>query len=158
MIYLFFLLLKRAILFSLVFCVLLKGLPHLMERGSFASVLQPAQGPLTKTVIDSDISRSVCWAWNTLTLFLKLTAFNVLFGWFGFFSLLGHTSLSRIGHTLNLLFGRRKQSALCNAHLPWAYKRSFWLKICFLAQKVYLLLVEIRQLPHAVILSHTFCK
>lgn len=74
----------------------------------------------------------------------------MLLSWFS--SLLGHIPPSRIGYTLNLLFGSRKETALCNTYLPWTYKCSFGLKIYFLAWKVYLLVIEITQLLHEVIL------
>lgn len=35
---------------------------------------------------------------------------------------------------------------LCNTCVLWAYKRSFWQKICFHNSKVYLLLIKIRLL------------
>lgn len=137
-------LLKRVLLFSLVFCILLKGhfqdgrvllslrpsSPHGNRQFCLpapASSGSPYKG-LDQLRYFQECMPGVKYSYS----FPKLTVCNILLRcWV--FSLLGPSTLSRIGHTVNLLFGGRKQSALCNMYSPWTYKCSFWLKICFLA-------------------------
>lgn len=93
LIFFFFFLLGRLISFSLLFFMLLKGcfqdawillspcLPPLMEAGEFCLCTPMSLGLPYKGLINSGISRRVCWPWNTLALSQNehiICLFNIL--------------------------------------------------------------------------------